>query len=39
MAVPAPRTLDRKRGIRVKTISLETSVRKLTTPKKNTLGL
>ncbi|MBA7635888.1 hypothetical protein ES703_43492 [subsurface metagenome] len=39
IVVAAPSTLDKKRGIRVKIISLETSVRKLTIPKKNTLGL
>jgi len=38
MVVAAPKTLDKKRGTRVKIISLETSVRKLTTPRKNTLG-
>jgi hypothetical protein len=39
MVVVAPSTLDKKRGTRVKIISPETSVRKLTIPRKNTLGL
>ena len=33
------RTLDKKRGTMARIISLLTSVRKLTIPKKNTLGL
>jgi len=37
--VVTPNTLNRNKGRRVKIISLLTSVRKLTNPRKNTLGL
>ena len=37
--VVAPSTFDKKRGRRVKIISLDTSVRKLTIPRKKMFGL